>query len=151
MCAVCAVVAACGGGDYPPIPIAPQAGGYPFIHRDYDTVAGGLQITGIAYNEDSNRLAGHPHDEWVIVSCLNWPYLVLTSGWTIQSASTGLRFPLPDTVDHVVYLYTHGSNDTSTIAVHYLGVSDSMYLWRNDHDTARLYDPSGALISTLGY
>ena len=150
--AVClAVAAGCSNPNFPTIPKAPQTTGFPHILRAYDTVAGGVQLTGIAYDQDSNALAGHPHDEWIEISCLSWPYLVLTSGWTIATSSMPQHRVFADTIDHIMYVYSHGSNDSAALAVRYLGLPDSTWLLRNDHDTVRLFDQTGALVSTLGY
>lgn len=150
-CAGILTALSCSAPNYPAIPIAPKSGGYPFILRSYDTVAGGVQLTGIAYQEDSNAHAGHPHDEWVVMSSLNYPYVYAVHGWMLGSASMGQRYPLPDTINHIVYMYTHGVESDNTTTVHYMALDSSTWLWRNDHDTARLYDQYGNLVSQLGY
>ena len=130
---------------------------HPPVHeKSYDTARGGVQIVAIYYDQSANKSAfglANP-EEWIV---LRSDREVSLSGWHLDGGSgDGQRYPLSNTINGRLYIFTHDGNVPASItagaATISLRISSSMWIWNNsDHDTATIYDASNRVVDKLSY
>ena len=125
----------------------------PHVFRPYDSTIGGIQITTLFYDQDSNLKYGIGYNEEVVIQTDHEGFVtgLDTKGWTINAGAVTQTYPFPDTTFRTLQFMTHGAIDSSTKLYRYLGVSSGTWIWNNDHDTARVFDATEKLVSELGY
>jgi hypothetical protein len=117
----------------------------PIILKKYNNVKGGIQITQINYDHDSNGFA----DEWL---WLQTDSNRLIRGWSISSGLAE-RFVLPDSI-HKFWtpVYSHHLPDSADKNAFNLHASLGEWLWnKKPIDTAFLWDAEGGVVDSLSY
>jgi hypothetical protein len=128
----------CGGFPHGPIP--------PVILKKYNDVKGGVQITQINYNHDSNGFA----DEWL---WLQTDSNRMIRGWSISAGFAEQRFVLSDSIHKfLASIYSHQLPDSMDKDAFNLHVPSGQWLWnKKPLDTAFLWDANGQVVDSLSY
>jgi len=119
----------------------------PSHKRQYNTARGGVQITKVFYNQDSNRIVTGLNDEWVLIESDRDTSL---DGWVLD-ASDGQRITFNRSIHRKLLVYTKqgppGTPSDTTVAM-----NRGSWIWNNaDHDTATLFDDDGKVVDTMTY
>lgn len=126
----------------------------PSATRRYDSTKGGVQITAIYYNQGLNETIYGLADEWVVLQAAR-PTRI--AGWRLNAGDAGQDYPqlpdrFPDTISGSLTIYTHEGPTNPTTPSLALHIASNRWIWNNaEPDTARLYDSSGAVVSTFTY
>ncbi len=122
---------------------------YPKIAQTYDTMKGGVQIVEIAPDQTKNGIATSDTDEWVVLQSDRARRI---SGWMLYAGDPSQTYELPDSIIGKLTIYTHSAPHPTSKLEFSLGLAAGKWIWNNSvADTARIFDSTGQLVSTLSY
>ncbi len=115
--------------------------------RTYNAARGGLQITGIYFDQDSNKALIGLEDEWIV---LQTDRPMSTSGWTLNAGDVGQDYPLPDSITSKLTIYTKAgpTNPEGQVIALHLG----RWIWNNiEPDVAWVYNDNHQIVDSMTY
>ena len=117
----------------------------PYIGRAYDHARKGLQITRLYYDEEANRRAGAPYNEWFVLQSDTNLYI---RGWWIDAGQGVRTYAFPDTLRKILLVYTRPLPGPPTDTE--VSLDRDSWIW-DRHDTLRIYNSRSELVAMLGY
>ena len=117
------------------------------VTREYDGPQGGVQITGIYYDQGLNKSMRGEDDEWIVIEATA-PRS--TSGWKLNAGDPTQDYPLPATINKRLIIYTKKDPSSNTDST--LGLGLNNWIWNNsDPDVARIYNEQGQAVDSMSY
>ncbi len=117
----------------------------PVASREFDPRLPGVQITRIYYDEAAVEKSGAIMNEYVVLQSAN---PVTMKGWKIKPAGHGL-ITINANMSKMLTLYTQYQDGLPTPDA--ISLNMGYWIWKNDHDTAILYNDKEAIVSKLAY